>query len=181
MREKPSASTEAAEITRLILQHRNLIFGTILTQTADYNNAEDIFQDVCVTLCQKYPQFQKGTNFKSWVMEITRYKLLSHYQSRTSRNKVQLTPEIAGLMASSEIWLEEDPNLGNELAALRKCLGKVGEKNRLVLLNRFGKGLSCPEIAQTLGWTVNSVYVAISRLKDSLEKCVESQIAEGRT
>jgi DNA-directed RNA polymerase specialized sigma24 family protein len=48
-------------------------------------------------------------------------------------------------------------------------------------LNRFGEGLSCPEIAQTLGWTVNSVYVAISRLKDSLEKCVESQIAEGRT
>ena len=164
-----------ALITRLILQNRAIIFGYILTQTGDHNNAEDIFQDVCLTICRKFSEFEKGTNFKAWAMKITRYKILSYYQSnsRKTRAKVRLTPEIAGIMADPDVWLQEMESFAVERAALRCCLEEMTEKGRAMILDRYGKGLPVQGMAKSRGWTPNSVSVALCRLKEALEKCVQ--------
>lgn len=172
-----SPGGQAAEITRLILQHRTVLFGTILSQTADYAAAEDIFQNACVTICEKFREFKPGSNFRAWALEIVRFKLLTWYQGAPERRRrVQMTSEIAELMADPSIWPEEEKPFGRELAALRNCLDKVSGKSRQLALERFGKGLSCAEIARAMGWSVNSVYVALSRLKVALEKCVDLQL-----
>ncbi len=167
---------QAAEITKLIMQHRNMIFGYAMTQTGDYDAAEDIFQDICVTICEKFAEFRKGTNFKAWAMEIARYKILSHYQQQSTRKKrmVHLTEEIADSLAANPVWLQEERPFVAELSALRKCLDRTKGKSRAILLKRYGEGLSCKAVAESIGWTVNAVYVALSRIRDALEKCVKS-------
>ena len=44
------------------------------------------------------------------------------------------------------------------------------------MLKRFGDGLSCKAIADLVGWSVNSVYVALSRVRSSLGKCIEAEL-----
>jgi RNA polymerase sigma-70 factor (ECF subfamily) len=172
-----SDSGTAAEITKLILQHRTVIFGYIMTQTGDYNGAEDIFQDVCVTICEKFDTFQKGTQFKAWAMQITRNKILTYYRKKgAARRTVQLTENLAEVLAGEDVWFESERPFSRELAALRRCLEKVRGKNRVMLLKRFGEGVSCKAIAGLLGWSVNSVYVALSRVRNSLGKCIEAEL-----
>jgi RNA polymerase sigma-70 factor (ECF subfamily) len=172
-----SESGTAAEITKLILQHRTVIFGYIMTQTGDYNAAEDIFQDVCVTICERFDTFEKGTRFKAWAMQITRNKIMTHYRRKgAARRTVRLTENLADILAEDDVWYESEKPFGRELAALRRCLEKVRGKNRVMLLKRFGEGVSCGAIADLLGWSVNSVYVALSRVRSSLGKCIEAEL-----
>jgi RNA polymerase sigma-70 factor (ECF subfamily) len=171
-------NTQAAEITKLIMQHRIMMFGYIMTQTGDYNAAEDIFQEVCVTVCEKFDEFEKGTNFKAWAMAITRIKILNYYQStQEKKGVVRLSEEIADELAQSPVWEEEEKPFKEELVALRDCLENVKGKSRLILLKRYGDGLSCGKIAEFLNWTVNAVYVALSRVRDSLEECIKKRLS----
>ncbi len=173
----------SARITTHIIQHRTLIFGYIMTQTGDYDDAEDIFQDVCVTVCEKYHTFTEGTNFKAWVMKITRNKILSYYRSQSKKkNLLQLTEEIAEDLGEHEIWFRDEIPFRDEIKALRQCLDKVKGKNRTILIKRYGEGLSGQEIAESINWTPNSVYVALSRIKEGLENCVKKRLSlEGRS
>src|SRR5262245_51523680 len=173
---------QGAAITRALFQHRSAIFGYLMAHTGNFTDAEDLFQDVCTYVFEKYSEFRPGTNFRAWVMEITRYKVLSHYkESGGKRRTLQLTPEIAESMAQSGAGAEDEKP---EVAALRNCLKRLTGKKRELILSRFGKGLSCQEVARNVGWTPESVYVALSRLKTSLEECVQGQLparAEGAT
>jgi RNA polymerase sigma-70 factor (ECF subfamily) len=167
----------SSEITRRIIENRNLILGYILAHTRDHNNAEDIFQDICMTICQKYSEFEPGTNFKAWAMQITRYKILSHYQRQTKHDRMlHLTPELAETLADPTLESDLEPALENERKALRTCLKKVKGRNRILVLKRYGEGLSCQEVAQAVHWTVNAVYVALSRIRDALERCIGSEL-----
>ena len=162
------------------MQHRVIIFGYLMAQTGDYHAAEDIFQEVCVTVCEKFDQFEKGTNFKAWVMQITRYKILSYYQgSPKERAMVKLSPEIAETLADDCSELDDDEAFERELAALRECLGGVKGKSRLILLKRYGEGLSCKAVADALNWSVNAVYVALSRVRDALGECIRKRLSAG--
>jgi RNA polymerase sigma-70 factor, ECF subfamily len=170
-----SAGKQAAEITRLILQQRTVVFGYIMTQTANYSDAEDLFQEVCTTVCEKFQEFERGGNFRAWIMQIARFKILSHYQTQTQKRRLMnLTPEIAESMAEESVWADLEPS--RETAALRHCLKKLKGRSRELVLGRFGEGLTCQAVAQNVGWSANSVYVALSRIRRSLEECVKTQL-----
>jgi RNA polymerase sigma-70 factor, ECF subfamily len=165
------------EIARQVIENRNLILGYIMAHTRDHSNAEDIFQDVCVTICRKYGEFEKGTNFKAWAMQITRFKLLSHYQTQSQRDRMLcLTPELVETLADPIVGSEMETSMANEREALRICLAKIKGTNRMLVLKRYGEGLSCQEVAKAINWTLNAVYVALSRIRDSLGKCINSEL-----
>ena len=174
--------SSGAAITRALFQHRAAVFGYLMAHTGNFNDAEDLFQDVCTHVFERYSEFRPGTNFRAWVMEITRYKVLSYYKEFGGKRRLlQLTPEIAERMAQSGAGSEDEKP---EVAALRNCLKRLTGKKRELILGRFGQGLSCQEVAKNVGWTPESVYVALSRLKSALEECVQGQLpprAEGAT
>jgi len=173
--DRPGSAGSAVEITNLLFQHRTSIFGYLMAHTGNYADAEDLFQDVCAYVFEKIAEYQRGTNFKAWVMTITRYKVLSYYKGHSDKRRMlRLTPEIAESMAQHQTGSEgETP----EAAALRNCLKELTGKKRELILGRFGKGLSCQEVARSVGWEPDSVYVALSRLKDALEECVRGQLS----
>jgi RNA polymerase sigma-70 factor (ECF subfamily) len=162
----------AAEITRLILKHRAVVFGYVMAQTGRYADAEDVFQDVCATVCEKFHEFKEGGDFRAWMLKIARFKVLSHYQKK--RPVVRLSPDLAEILAEDPVVADLEP--AREIAALRACLQALRGKSRELILGRFGRGLSCGDVAERVGWSAESVYVALSRVRRSLEDCVRARL-----
>lgn len=167
-------------LSRAIDEHRNIIFSYIMTQVANLDTAEEVFQEVCTTLCEKIDSFRKGSNFKAWVMQITRFKILSAYQDRTKdRRMTQLTPELAEELGDNELWTsdQEDP-FTDEREALRQCLEELSEIHRDIIIGRYGQKWSAEELAKRFKRTAASIYVILSRLRASLEQCIRRHISE---
>src|SRR5215510_4591025 len=71
------------EVLRLLLEHRDSLFGYIYAIVRDFHVAEDLFQESSVAVCQSATDFQLGTSFGAWAREIARRRVLAYF--RTSR------------------------------------------------------------------------------------------------
>ena len=107
----------------------------------------------------------------------------SHSQIPTSchRNKLtpnKLTPGSYSLLRDGE----EDAELGWDETAIRHlehCLDQLPSRSREAVELRYQQAHRPPEIARRMGWTVESVHVALSRARAVLKECVQRRLSAG--
>ncbi len=58
------------------------MYAYSLTLVPHRPDAEDIFQNVGVTLWEKFDEFEEGTNFGAWACRIAWFKVLDFQQKR---------------------------------------------------------------------------------------------------
>ena len=164
------------EVQRLFLQHSDRLRGFILGLLPDRAAADDVFQDVFLTITGKAAEFQSGTNFLAWGRAIARLKVLE-YRQRRFPAAGQLAAEAWGLMA--QMAHETDDSWDTRREALRQCLGELAPRAREVVQLRYSaERLNLEEVARRMSWTVGSVKVALSRAKDVLWDCVQRRLAD---
>jgi RNA polymerase sigma-70 factor (ECF subfamily) len=161
----------------LILRCRSLMFGYIMAHTGDYDAAEDLFQESCRTIVEKFGSFEPGTDFRAWSMRIVRNKVLSHYRDAARGRTVRLSEELADSLADEPRLAEEPRPWHADLVALRACLERLKGRSREIVLRRYGEGLPPRRIAGLLRLSRNAVYVALSRVRAFLERCVRARLA----
>src|SRR4051812_41613851 len=99
----PQPNQQAVEeVQRLFLRHAGVLRGFILGLLPDHNHAEDVFQEVFLTVTRKADEFTPGTNFLAWARTVARLKVLEAWRaSRSSPHP--LSPEaMEALIESAE-------------------------------------------------------------------------------
>ncbi|GAA5506260.1 sigma-70 family RNA polymerase sigma factor [Novipirellula caenicola] len=166
--------THNEEVAALFLKHSSRIRGIILSMQPDFARADDVLQETFLTVSAKANEFEFGTNFMSWVYQIARYKVLED-RRRSGKTTEQLS------LASIESLLAAESNLADDqheerVEALKDCLTKLSPRSRQAIELRYAREHPASEIATVLGWTVDSVYVALSRARTLLAKCIDEDL-----
>ena len=65
-----SQDDRSAELVQLMMKYQRKLFGYILTLVPSRADAEDILQETSLTICEKFSDFESGTNFYSWACQI---------------------------------------------------------------------------------------------------------------
>lgn len=163
------------EVQRLFLRHSGVLRGFIQGLLPDHNHAEDVFQEVFLTVTSKAVEYIPGTNFLAWVRSIARLKVLE--ACRTNRHMPHLL-EPATLEVLIESAAEAGDAWGAQREALAKCLEQLAPRAREILEMRYSEQfLAPPEIASRLSWTVGAVHVALSRARKFLQECTRKRMA----
>src|SRR2546421_5561316 len=105
-----------------------------------------------------------------WLWRVTRNKVIDTYRRAKTRQNLTLDHVAEGLF--------EDEMFSPEYSALRQedymdlyaHLQSLSPLHQQILRMRFGQGLSCREIATTLGKQENAVRVTLSRSLNLLRK-----------
>lgn len=169
------ASQHVREVQKLFLSHSDLLHGFIQGLVPQQEAADDIFQELFLTLTAKAVDFQLGTNFIAWARAIARLKVLEQYR-QLKRTVPLLAPEVIHVL--SDTAAELDPLLMPRYEALQGCLKQVAPRAReMVTLRYADPPLTPQQIARQLSWTPNSVRVALARARKFLLECVERRIA----
>jgi RNA polymerase sigma-70 factor (ECF subfamily) len=163
------------EVQRLFLRHSGLLRGFILGLLPDHNRAEDVFQEVFLTVTRKAQDFQPGTNFPAWARSIARLKVLE--QLRAARSVPHLLdPEALDAVLAVAHCVDDD--WAERRAALKGCLEQLAPRAREILELRYcDEFLPPPVIARRVSWTVNAVNVALSRARKFLQECTRRKLA----
>ena len=80
----PTRYNEFAELLRL---HTSQVLGYINSLVLNWSDADDLFQETCLVLWQKFDEFQSGTNFLAWALRIADHKVMK-FQAKQSRRAV---------------------------------------------------------------------------------------------
>ena len=152
-------------------QHR--IYGFIMSFVADWNEADDIYQDTLSVLWRRFDEYVPGTDFLSWSFAIARYQILSHQKKQKTRRKYFSSATLANLQ---DVAAASVKDTDRSLAALRKCIRELSERSKHLLSLRYEDGASVQKIAQRVQTSAHTLYKQYRRIHAQLFRCMRKQL-----
>lgn len=172
----PVNDAEHERFTRCWTQAQAAIAGYISAVVGDPHQADDVLQDVAVTLLRKFAHYDPARPFIAWAMGVAKMQILSTRRD-LGRSARRLSDGMVEQLAAE--WLEVLPEADPRSFALAACVERLAPHSRELVLLRYRQALDPAAIAARLGRSVGAVRTALSRLRMSLHECVERRMATG--
>jgi len=144
----------------------------------DAHDSDDLFQEVALILWKEFSRYDRGRSFGAWARGIASVKLMQRWD-QTKRLPVVMPPETIQAIASAFDRTEDQSSRKAE--ALERCLEQLPEKSRHLLALRYERSLKVEQIAHDLQATLDAVYQSLSRLRASLQDCINRRLSAGGT
>lgn len=138
------------------------------------DNSEDLAQEACLTVFEKYKEESFTVGFLPWAHGVLKMKIGNYLQKKTrlADRQQEIGEETDFIDRASSASF--DPDLKRFLL---ECLRKIIEAggNYARILNLAHQGFGTAEICDRLGIRANNYYVALSRGRTMLKDCLESK------
>jgi RNA polymerase sigma-70 factor, ECF subfamily len=155
---------------RLFAQYQPRIYGLIRSLVVHRADAEDLLQETASVLWRKFDEFQPGSNFLAWAMQVARYQVM-YFRQRQKRDVLQFSEKF--LEAVSADTVAESGRLGDLQELLDRCMDKLPPADRELFEMRYQSDATPKGLAEQLGRPLSTVYNSINRIRRGLAECVE--------
>jgi RNA polymerase sigma-70 factor (ECF subfamily) len=174
----PEQGSKVERFAQLLARCQRRVFVYLLGLLHNPSDAEEVLQEANLVLWRKFDQYQPGTNFDRWACRIAYFEAMKLRERR---------PKVEQLFSSDFVELlaeEADRSLDirdQRHNALQQCLGKLSEKDRQLVLERYRQQATTRSVAEALGRSVQGTRRALHRIRMALMACIERTLAaEGR-
>lgn len=168
-----------SDLMRVLLREQSFLLAYIRSIVANQHLAEDVFQDISVLALEHRHDLESELHLTNWLRRTARHKALNAVRKKANRS-ASLSKQSLDLLESE--WDRVDPlELQDQVRRLERCVDLLPESGRKLIRWRYKDGLVGKEIAARLGRRTDSVYMALSRLRVVLKKCIEAGSAGGRS
>ncbi len=151
-----------------------LIRYVLRISSFDVATAEDVVQDVFISVYKNLNDFDRDLSFSSWIYRIAHNTVIDYVRKFKSRPmQVELDDDYVFLLPN-DVDLPEEMSRKELSVFVKKILLELPEKYREVLVLRYLEDKSYKEIGDILRKSVNSVSVLINRAKDKMKAKLKS-------
>jgi RNA polymerase sigma-70 factor, ECF subfamily len=166
------------ELVNQLLENRDAILSFILVLTRDYEDAEEIFQEVAKVILEEANKGMAVAHFMRWAREIARRRVGEFYRKNARRNSIEMPTEsieevIGQAFAENERTLE---SAQLRLQALLDCLATLSGRAQAVIEGFYRNRKSIRDIAGSLGWNEQSVKNCLCRARKALADCIRGKL-----
>jgi len=139
----------------------------------DFHDAQDVLQRTAVALVQKCDDFDPDLPFIAWAVGIAKIEVL-RFRREVYRDRLQLDEAALNAVAGAAARISTDAVEMSQ--TLEKCFEKLTGKPRETFKLYYFDALKKSQIAEMLGVSSNSVFVALHRARTALRRCMERQL-----
>jgi RNA polymerase sigma-70 factor (ECF subfamily) len=140
---------------QLYFRHFDVLFAAIIQRVGDRQDAEDIVQDVFLTLWEKRQEIQLREKLFSYLYSIMRFKVIRYLKQKNLSERhltaLQLLAEEAPYEAAAPLEKDERAVL------LEQTSGQLEGQLRKVYTLKYDAGMSISDIADHLELSPNTV------------------------
>jgi RNA polymerase sigma-70 factor, ECF subfamily len=164
---------EQARFLGCFLKCQDDIRAFLYSIVRDRHACDDLLQDVALTLWKKFDEYDAKRPFGAWARGIAAKKILQSFE-KSKHLPVLLSPEAIEAILGAYDQTELDSGMRS---ALETCLKALPERSQNLISLRYEKTLKLGEIARAMQSSLDAVHKALSRIRLTLRKCVEQQVA----
>ena len=170
---------DESSLEKLIVRHRDRVYGAIYNFTKDVYLTEDLFQEVFIKVVNKLREgkYNEEGKFLPWVLRMAHNLCIDNYR-KTKRQVSIVTSEEFDLF---EI-LPVDSTNGEEMIIdqqlkdkVRHLLNELPEEQREVVLLRHYFEFSFKEISELTGVSINTALGRMRYALINLRKVIEDK------
>lgn len=158
-----------------VVHNQRQVFRYIVSLVPNRADAEELFQQTCLTLWENWEKYDLSLDFVPWACGIA-HNHIRNFLRRRQNGQLQLEASVVELLAQRSVELRRCED--DKLTALRDCLSELTERNRIVIEGYYG-GKTIQEIADQRSASANAIYKLLHRIRELLHDCVSMRLAGG--
>lgn len=173
---------DLAAFEELVNRYKNRVFSIVYRMIGQYQEAEDITQEVFINVYEKLYQFDTEKKFAPWVYRIASNTSISALRKKKNVVVVdfddvqQVTYEnsIAGESYNPQFIYEREELKG----LINEAIMELPENYRMVIILRYQMDLDNQEIASILDISKENIEVRIHRARKALRQIIQKRWEE---
>ena len=159
--------------------HKDRVFNTVLSLVQHRHDAEDVTQDVFVTVHESLASFRAEAQVSTWIYRIAVNKSLDFLKSKKTKKRSGFLVSLFGEKPGDKSPPLDLPDFFHpgvalerkeQAATLFRAINKLPDNQKAAFTLAKIEGLSYVEIATVLQVTVPSVESLIFRARQNLQK-----------
>lgn len=163
---------------QLVVHHQPALRAFVLSLLPGSPEVDDVIQETNAEIWVKRGDFRIGTEFKSWMFSVAKFKVMSVWRDQ-QRCKVWAMPDETLMKLAERIDDGAFADTETRHRALRHCVERLKAEDRNLILNRYIAGQSLDELAQAVGRKTDSLKVSMHRIRAALKVCIKRRIRPG--
>jgi len=182
---------DAAALERLMEEYSGRVFRLAYGITRNHADAEEVMQDVFLTLLHKGDSFEGRSALSTWIYRVTANAALNKRRGKRHQLEVSLeehlpTFQADGHRSGERAYLladwSQDPQhaalAGETRRVLEQALDALPPHYRAILVLRDVEDLSSEQVAELIGESVASVKSRLHRARMALREQVTRHLAQ---
>ena len=164
-----------ALFTDLITRYQNQLYAYVFAVVRNRQDADDLFQSVCLVLWQNFNKFRPGSDFFAWARQTAKlvvYGFLRHKKHLPTCASKELLDALTDMSSRTK-----DDTAEQFLAILRRCKNKLNPTDEALLELRYAEELGSCDIADRLQRSQQSVCQSLKRVRRWLLECIRMEMA----
>lgn len=157
MSENNNTQIEKAE--KIVRQYADMIYRIALHNLKNPADADDIFQEVCMTLLTKNAPLDDDVYIKNWLIRVTINKC-SNFRKSLWQSRIDSIDDHTELTAPETQFVMEE-------------LSKLPPHYRNIIYLYYYEEYTVPEIAQMLSKSKNTINSQLQRARKKLKNILE--------
>ena len=158
----------------MVETYQHMVFNTVLGLVMNFEEAEDLSQDVFVLVFQQIQSFRSASKFSTWLYTIAVRTALNHLRKQKAKKRAVYIKRFFGMEVEQEIRQTDFNHPGIILdnkeyaAVLFKALQQLPENQRVAFLLVKTEDMRYEEVAEILGVSIKGVEGLMHRAKEKL-------------
>ena len=155
----------------LINRYKTPILNFIYKMITDYDDAQNLTQDVFITVYQKISRYRMEGNFQAYIFTIAKNLTLNHIKK--NKRMINLSSFLSK-NAGNRYFQQQDTQFSHlekesQEQLLVAALKELKENQRIALILKTYLGFSYIRISEITGWSISKIETLISRAKSRLK------------
>ena len=172
-----AADGDAEAFEKIYRAYSGFVYNVALRVVNDAGAAEEVAQDVFLTVYRKLKTFAFKSSFKTWIYRIAVNRAINHAKKRSKEAERSVAFDDTMERRLAVDPMNEHIDQAHREKVVSSLLAALNPDQRVCLVLRDLEGLSYEEIADTLETNINTVR---SRLKRGRERllALSKEVAE---
>ncbi|MGS0744659.1 RNA polymerase sigma factor [Syntrophomonas erecta subsp. sporosyntropha] len=166
----------------LVNRYKKSVFAIVYRMVGQYQEAEDISQEVFILVYEKLYQFDRRKKFGPWIHRIAVNTTISALRKKKKVISISFDDSYGKPYHEYPGFYKADPQLmfeRQELAdEINSAISELSDNYRTVLILRYQLDLTNQEIADTLGITRENIEVRVHRARKALRRELQKKWQE---
>lgn len=141
----------------------------------DATLADDIFQEISLTLWKNFDRYDETRSFGAWARGVAAVKIKEDRRIR-ARLPQAFPDEVIEAVARGFDTDDDSGDWQERELALQQCLSSLPDNGRKLITDRYGQDRSIESIAADFCLSVDAIYQALSRMRKQLRLCIEKRL-----
>lgn len=159
---------------RLLIEQESAVKVFVRRLVPTWHDVEEVVQQTSLIAWKKFEELDNHDRFGGWLMTIARYEALK-YRRSLARSPLVFSEQLAEQLADAAGSIDAPD--ADRRQALERCLLKLDQTRRELILKVHQPGFTIRQYAQQQSRPEQRIYKSVQRLRQKLLDCVKQTLA----